>query len=215
MKKEMELQEVLPGEIERRSMEIITEELGEKVFDPKEFPIIKRVIHTTADFDFAENLYFSPGAVETAARAIRNGAGIVTDTNMAMAGINKKVLAQFGGQVYCFMADEKIAQTAKEKGITRASASMDQAAALPGSFIFAIGNAPTALVRLCQLMEQGILKPACVIGVPVGFVNVIESKKMLMEMDVPMIVARGRKGGSAVAATIINAILYEMAASRL
>ena len=211
----MELQEVLPGEIERRSMEIITEELGERDFDPKESPIIKRVIHTTADFDFAENLYFSPGAVEAAAQAIRNGAGIVTDTNMAMTGINKKVLAQFGGQAYCFMADEKIAQTAKEKGITRASASMDQAAALPEPLLFAIGNAPTALVRLCQLIEQGVLKPACVIGAPVGFVNVIESKKMLMKMDVPMIVAQGRKGGSAVAAAIVNAILYEMAASRL
>jgi len=211
----MELQEVLPGEIERRSMEIITEELGERGFDPKESPIIKRVIHTTADFDFAENLYFSPGAVDAAAQAIRNGAGIVTDTNMAMTGINKKVLAQFGGQAYCFMADEKIAQTAKEKGITRASASMDQAAALSGPLLFAIGNAPTALVRLCQLIEQGVLKPACVIGAPVGFVNVIESKKMLMKMDVPMIVAQGRKGGSAVAAAIVNAILYEMAASRL
>lgn len=206
----MHLQNVLPADIERRSMEIITEELGGRTFGPLEDPIVKRVIHTTADFAFADNLFFSPGAAEKAAQALKNGATVVTDTNMAWTGINKTVLERLGGKAVCYMADEDVAAAAKKNGVTRAAASMEKAAALPGPLVFAIGNAPTALVRLCELMAEGGVKPALVIGAPVGFVNVVESKEILLQMDVPQIVAKGRKGGSAVAATIVNALLYQL-----
>lgn len=206
----MNLQNVLPADIERRSMEIIGEELGGRILDPLEAPVVKRVIHTTADFDFADNLFFSPGAVAQGLETLRRGARIVTDTNMARAGINKKVLERFGGEVLCFMADEDVARAAKNNGTTRAAASMDKAAELEGPVIFAIGNAPTALVRLCQLIENGKIEPALVIGAPVGFVNVVESKELLLGMETPRIVARGRKGGSAVAAAIVNALLYSL-----
>lgn len=203
------LKAVLPGDIERRSMEIIAAEL-DRMPDPAVAPVVKRVIHTTADFEFADNLFFSPGVMEEAAKAIRLGAHIVTDTNMAWTGINKKSLARFGGEAHCFMADEDVAEAAARDGTTRAAAAMDKAASLPGPLIFAIGNAPTALARVCELAEAGKLAPALVIGAPVGFVNVVESKEMLLELPVPQIVARGRKGGSAVAAAIVNAILYNL-----
>lgn len=206
------LEQVLPGEIEKRSFEIITRELGDRTFDPLEEPVIKRCIHTSADFDYADNLVFSDGAVEKALEAVRNGALIVTDTNMGKAGINKKTLGSFGGEVCCFMADPDVAETAKKEGTTRAVASMKKAAALAETkdrpLILAVGNAPTALVEICGLLEAGKISPALVIGVPVGFVNVVAAKEMLMQEDVPYIVARGRKGGSNIAAAICNAILY-------
>lgn len=202
------LQRVAPGDIEARSMELITAELGERTFPAEEAPIVKRVIHTTADFDYADNLVFSPGAVEAGLSAIRSGCVIVTDTQMARSGINKKVLAKFGGEALCFMSDEDVAREAKERGVTRATVSMERAAALDRPLILALGNAPTALVRACELMEEGKLRPALVIGVPVGFVNVVESKELLLTMPVAHIVARGRKGGSNVAAAICNALLY-------
>ncbi|MEA4965432.1 MAG: precorrin-8X methylmutase [Oscillospiraceae bacterium] len=207
---QIKLEQVLPAEIERRSFEIISAELGPMAFGPGEELVLKRVIHTSADFDYANNLAFSESAVPKAMEAIRSGASIVTDTQMARAGINKKSLARFGGEVRCFMADEDVAAAAKEKGETRATASMDKAASLPGPLIFAIGNAPTALVRLFELIGEGRLRPALVIGVPVGFVNVVPSKELIMRAGVPYIVARGRKGGSNVAAAICNAILYQM-----
>lgn len=203
-----ELENVKPMEIEKRSFEIITEELGDKVLIPGTEPIVKRCIHTSADFDYAENLCFSDGAVEKALEAIRNGASIVTDTQMGKSGINKKTLAKYGGQVYCFMSDDDVAETAKKNGSTRAVASMDKAAAMNEQFIFAIGNAPTALVRLCELIDEKKIDPLMIIGVPVGFVNVVQSKEMIMERDVPYIVARGRKGGSNIAACICNALIY-------
>lgn len=206
----IELQKVLPAEIEKRSFEIITEELGNRKFDPEQEPVIKRVIHTTADFDYAENLCFSENAVQRLQQAIRSGACIMTDTQMAKSGINKKTLAKYGGEVFCFMSDEDVAQLAKHNGTTRAVASMDKAATLEKPLIFAIGNAPTALVRLYELMEEGKLHPKGIIGVPVGFVNVVEAKELILETKVPYIVARGRKGGSNVAAAICNAILYSM-----
>ena len=202
-----ELEKVLPMEIEKRSFEIIESELPHPI-DPALAPIIKRVIHTSADFDYADNLCFSDDVVAKAHEAIKNGACIVTDTQMAKAGINKKNLARYGGEVYCFIADEDIAKAAKEQGTTRSAASMDKAAALGKPLIFAIGNAPTALVRICELIDEGKLKPELVIGVPVGFVNVVQSKEMIMQRPVPYIVARGRKGGSNVAACIVNALLY-------
>ena len=203
----IELEQVTPTEIERRSFEIIESELPHPL-DPQLAPIIKRVIHTTADFSFADSLCFSPGAVEKALAAIRGGACIVTDTNMGKAGVNKAALARHGGEVFCFMVDEDVRLAARENGTTRAVASMDKAAAMGRPTIFSIGNAPTALIRLYELIKEGKLSPALIIGVPVGFVNVVQSKELIMTTDVPYIVARGRKGGSNVAAAICNALLY-------
>ena len=203
----IQLENVKPMDIEKRSFEIISEELGYDL--PEETaPIIKRCIHTSADFDYAENLCFSEDAVKKALNSLKNGACIVTDTQMAKSGINKKALAKYGGEVYCFISDEDVAQEAKQKGCTRATASMDKAARLEKPLIFAIGNAPTALVRLYELIEEGNIKPELIIGVPVGFVNVVQSKELIMETEVPYIVAKGRKGGSNIAACICNALLY-------
>lgn len=204
----VELQRVAPADIERRSMEIITAELEERTFPAEQLPILKRVIHTTADFDYADNLVFTPGAVAAGLAAIQAGCVIVTDTQMARAGVNKKVLERFGGEALCFMSDPDVAAEAKARGVTRATVSMERAAALTRPLILALGNAPTALVRACELMEKGALKPALVIGVPVGFVNVVESKELLRTMPGEHIVALGRKGGSNVAAAICNALLY-------
>ena len=201
--KHIELQRVAPADIEARSMELIGQELGERVFPAEQLPVVKRVIHTTADFEYADSLVFSAGAVEAGVAAIRQGCTIVTDTQMAFSGVNKRVLEKFGGRAVCFMSDPDVAAEAKARGETRATVSMERAARLEGPLVLAIGNAPTALVR------AGELKPALVIGVPVGFVNVVESKELLLTLDVPYIVARGRKGGSNVAAAICNAMLYQ------
>ena len=210
-----ELEQVLPADIEKRSFEIITEELGDRHLIPGTEPVVKRCIHTSADFDYADNLVFSENAVENALDAIRNGASIVTDTQMGRAGINKNRLARYGGEVFCFMSDEDVAEAAKKNGTTRAAASMDKAAAMwekdQRGLIFAVGNAPTALVRLYELVKEGKLKPELIIGVPVGFVNVVQSKELILTLDdTPYIVARGRKGGSNIAACICNALLYMM-----
>lgn len=211
MEKKIKMENVLPADIEKRSFEIITDELEREGLHllEEQAPIIKRCIHTSADFDYAENLKFSEHAVEKALAAVRSGTSIVTDTQMARAGINKKRLGEFGGQVYCFMSDEDVARAAKENGTTRAAASMDKACALKERLIFAIGNAPTALVRLYELVREGRVRPELVIGVPVGFVNVVQAKELAMTLpDVPYIVAAGRKGGSNIAACICNALLY-------
>ena len=210
----IELENVLPEEIEKRSFEIIEQELGGRVLEREKAPIIKRVIHTSADFEYADSLMFSVNVVEEALSAIRRGAYIITDTEMGKAGINKKALAKYGGEVLCFMADEEVAKIAKTRGSTRATASIDKAALLEKELIFAIGNAPTALVRLYELITENRIQPALVIGVPVGFVNVVQSKELIMNTGVPYIVARGRKGGSNVAAAICNALLYMLDESR-
>ena len=199
-----------PMEIERRSFEIITQELGERKIDPEFELVVKRVIHTTADFDYYENLCFSEHAVLRMMDAIRAGCDVITDTTMAQSGINKKILAQFGGQARCFIGDEDVAREAKERGVTRSLASMEKAARLNKPLIFAIGNAPTALFSICDLMRAGKLKPEMIIGVPVGFVNVVEAKEEVMRTAQNYIVARGRKGGSNVAAAIVNAVLYQL-----
>ncbi|MGI5905404.1 MAG: precorrin-8X methylmutase [Candidatus Pararuminococcus gallinarum] len=206
----LEMEHVLPQDIERRSMEIIAQELGDRRLDDANADVIKRVIHTTADFDYADTLCFSPSAVEKARAALQRGADIVTDTQMAKAGINKQRLGDLGGQVHCFMSDEDVAKAAKEQGTTRAVASMDKALSLQKPLIFAIGNAPTALIRLYEHIQEERIRPELVIGVPVGFVNVVYAKELIMQADVPFIVARGRKGGSNVAAAIVNALLYGM-----
>ncbi len=197
-----------PQAIEQKSMEIIASELGEVNLSGEELVVLKRVIHTTADFEYKEHLVFSKNSIQTALKAIKGGVTIVTDTNMAFSGVNKKALEKLGCNIHCFMADEDVAERAKEKGTTRATASMEKAANLEGALIFAIGNAPTALIELDRLMKAGQLCPTLIIAVPVGFVNVVESKELILQADVPCIVARGRKGGSNVAAAICNALLY-------
>lgn len=213
--KEIELEQVLPQEIEKRSFEIITEELGDVKLVPGTEPVVKRCIHTSADFDYAKNLVFSEGVIEHALKVLGSGATIVTDTQMAMAGVNKRKLAALGCQIRCFMSDPGVAEEAKRRGVTRAVVSMEHAAKLPGPLIFAIGNAPTALVHLYELVKSGAVKPELIIGVPVGFVNVVPSKELILTLDdVPYIVARGRKGGSNIAACICNALLYMMPGGR-
>lgn len=204
------IENIKPMDIEARSFAIITELLGDRELDPEQAPIIKRAIHTTADFDYADHLVFSPDAVRIGLDALRGGCDIVTDTQMTKAGINKTILSMLGGQVHCFMSDEDVAAEAKKRGVTRAIVSMEKAAALDKPCIFAIGNAPTALIALDALIKAGTLRPALIIGVPVGFVNVIESKELIIASSVPHIVARGRKGGSNVAAAICNALLYQI-----
>lgn len=204
------IEKIKPMDIEKRSFEIITEILGDRKLDPENELVIKRVIHTSADFDYADNLVFSEHAVQKGIEALKNGCDIVTDTQMAKAGINKTILGKLGGEVHCFMSDPDVAAEAKERGITRAIVSMEHAAKLNKPLIFAIGNAPTALISLKEQMDAGLLKPAMIIGVPVGFVNVVESKELIIASDVPHIVARGRKGGSNVAAAICNAMLYQI-----
>ncbi|MGI5979181.1 MAG: precorrin-8X methylmutase [Oscillospiraceae bacterium] len=204
----METEILSPAEIEKESFAIIAKELGDRVLEPEQAPIIQRVIHTTADFDYVDNLYFSPDAVGHAKAAICGGAAIVTDTQMACSGINKKAAAKFGCEVHCWMSDEDVAREAKARGVTRAVVSMERAARLDRPTIFAIGNAPTALLRLRELIDARVLSPKLIIGVPVGFVNVVASKERIIEAAVPCIVARGRKGGSNVAACIVNALLY-------
>lgn len=204
------LQIVKPNEIEKKSFEIITEELNGRTFAPEIEPIVKRVIHTSADFDYADHLVFTDGAVQCGLKALKHGAHIVTDTTMAMSGINKRALAELGGEVHCFIGDEDVIQQAKARGITRAMVCMEKASQLQVPLIVAVGNAPTALIHLCELMDQHKLSPELVIGVPVGFVNVVESKELLLEQQQPAIVARGRKGGSNIAAAIVNALLYQV-----
>lgn len=202
---------VEPHNIEKRSFEIISEEIGSLKLDSQEEPIIKRVIHTSADFDYLDNLCFSQNAISKAKAAIKNGATIVTDTNMALAGINKKAASKYKVEVKCFMAEEDVAKEAIERGETRATISMERAANIKGPIIMVIGNAPTALIKLYELIKDGKFKPEVIIGVPVGFVNVIEAKELIMTLDnMEYIVAKGRKGGSNIAAAICNALLYNI-----
>ena len=206
-----------PAEIEAKSFAIIEQELQEAgiCLDPDKAPVIKRAIHTSADFDYAKTLTFSDGVVDLAKQLLREGCDIVTDTNMALTGINKGRLAQRGGSVYCWMAEADVASEAKKRGVTRASVSMERAAAFVRKSgrptIFAIGNAPTALITLRDLWEEEVFRPDLVIGVPVGFVHVVEAKEGILGTTIPSIINRGRKGGSNIAAAIVNALLYEAA----
>ncbi len=199
-----------PEEIERASMAIIGREMGDWAGPAENLPVLKRVIHTTADFDFVRNLLFSPNSVRLGREALRRGVTVVTDTAMAAAGIGKPAAARWGVSVVCRMADPDVRDEALRRGVTRAVVSMERAAAETPDAIFAIGNAPTALIRLCELIREGTARPSLVVGVPVGFVNVVESKEMLAATDVPYIAAMGRKGGSPVASAVVNALLYGM-----
>ncbi|HKM09512.1 MAG TPA: precorrin-8X methylmutase [Candidatus Methanomethylophilaceae archaeon] len=204
----MKFKNIKPEDIEKRSMEIIESELNGRTWPEPEFSIVKRCIHTSADFDYADNITFSKDAARIGIEAIRSGANIVTDTKMAFSGVNKSVLQSYGGDAYCFISDDAVIAEAKDRGCTRATVSMERGAALDGRTIFAVGNAPTALFSLCDLIEKGKVDPVLVIGVPVGFVNVVEAKERIMEAGVPYIVAKGRKGGSNIAAAICNAMIY-------
>jgi precorrin-8X/cobalt-precorrin-8 methylmutase len=199
-------------DIEKRSFQIITQELQERgiCLPEEEELVLKRVIHTSADFDYVKTLCFSNDAVKTLKKLIKNGADIVTDTNMALAGINKKVLAQFGGQTHCFMADEDVALQAQHRGMTRAAVSMEKAAEIDKPVIFAIGNAPTALIKLYEMSTEKDWTPNFIIGVPVGFVNVETAKELILGTEIPYIINKGQKGGSNIAAAICNAVLYQM-----
>ena len=216
----MEIEIVKPQEIEKRSFEIIEEELKERgiVLPEKEVPITKRVIHTSADFSYAETMTYSPGAIEQALELIKGGAHIVTDTNMALSGVNRGACEQLGVERFCYMADPQVAERARTEHTTRAAAAVDRWAVDHPAGIFAVGNAPTALLRLAEWMEAGKIRPALVIGAPVGFVNVVESKEQIWSvcqtLGVPAIVAMGRKGGSTVAAAVCNALLYQAAGLR-
>ena len=195
-----------PDEIEKRSFEIIESELP-RPLDSELAPVIMRVIHTTADFGYVESLSFSGNVVKYAVASLRQGTDIVCDTNMVKAGVDKARLHALGGDIHCFIQDEDIVKEASKNGNTRACAAIDKAAAMNKPIIFAIGNAPTALKRICELKEAGALSPVLVIGVPVGFVNVVESKEELTCSCIPYITSLGRKGGSNVAAAICNALL--------
>lgn len=210
------IEHLLPEQIEQRSFEIIDGELEKRgIVLPKEQEMItKRVIHTTADFEYTDTLTFSEGAVGIARELLKKGADIVTDTNMALSGINKRSLAGLGGEVHCYMADETVAKLAKERKTTRAAVSMEMAAKIKKPVIFAVGNAPTALIQIYEMMQGSDWRPAFVIGVPVGFVNVEAAKELILQTDVPFIINRGRKGGSNVAAAICNALIYELTRNR-
>ena len=211
----MELEHVTPEEIERRSFEIITEELEKSgvdisSFDERELNVVKRCIHTTADFDYINTMHFSKGAVDEMAGLISDGAVIVTDTNMALAGINKKELLRYGCEAGCFMADPETAKEAARLKTTRASVSIRHAMKIEKPVIFVIGNAPTALITLREYYDRGEYEPAFIVGVPVGFVNVVQAKELILKTGIPCIINTGRKGGSNVAAAIVNAVLYSM-----
>ncbi len=212
----LNIEKVKPMDIEKRSFEIIESELNLRgIVLPKDQEMItKRVIHTTADFDYVNTLKYSKSAIKIAKDLLSNGADIVTDTNMGLSGVNKKVLASLGGSAHCFMAHEDVAIEAKKRGVTRAYVSMERASKLNKPVIFAIGNAPTALISLYELMNNEGFKPAFIIGVPVGFVNVTAAKELFLDTDIPYIINVGRKGGSNVAAAICNALLYELRKDR-
>ena len=205
-----------PGQIERASMELIRAELLEQgvTLAKENEAVILRCIHASADFDYAANLRFTPDAVRRAKEALRRGTDLVTDTNMALAGISRPGLQKLGASAYCYMAEDFIAERAKAQETTRAAAAMDWAAEHNPSAVCAVGNAPTALLRIAEQIREG-LRPALVIAVPVGFVNVVESKERIFsvceEADIPCIAAMGRKGGSSIAAAICNALIYSAA----
>ena len=203
-----------PERIEKLSLEIISGELMGRNIDPRNEDIIKRVIHTTADFDYADNLFFSEDAAKKGVEALKNKCTIVTDTEMPRSGINKKTLESLGCTAACFMSDSAVAAEAKERGVTRAWVSMERACDIEGDLIFAIGNAPTALISIHELFTMGRLSPVLVIAVPVGFVNVVEAKELLIGSGIPVIAARGNKGGSTVAAAIVNALMYRITRKR-
>lgn len=204
---EVTVQQVKPKEIEAESFRIIAEELGPTSHRPEEFAVVQRVIHATGDFSFADTLKFSPTALAAAMTAIKTGKDILTDVNMTATGINRTLLSRWGGRVLCKVADPEVALLAESEGKTRSEVAIEQAL-LENIGIVAIGNAPTALLKVMELIDKKkITGPDLIIGVPVGFVNAAESKEILAQKEYAHITALGRKGGSPVAAAIVNALL--------
>jgi precorrin-8X/cobalt-precorrin-8 methylmutase len=195
-----------PQRIETESFRIIDAEVGPHPYDDRQWPIVRRIIHATADFDFATTTCFSPGAVTAGIAALRRGEKVLCDTNMVRAGVSKSRLAAFGSDLLCHVADAEVARQARAHGVTRSLVAMRRGV-LEGCGIFLIGNAPTALFELLALARAGAARPALVVGVPVGFVGAAESKEALLASGLPFITCRGRKGGSAIAATILNALM--------
>jgi precorrin-8X/cobalt-precorrin-8 methylmutase len=197
-----------PEQIETESFRIIDAEAGQHDWSPAEWQVVRRAVHTSADFEYVRSMVFSEGAVEQAMAALKSGCGIVTDTNMALSGISKVRLARFGNRVSCHVADADVMETARQEGVTRSIAAMRKAVSDPANRIFVIGNAPTALFELLRLTDEGKAKPALIIGLPVGFVGAEESKNALAATGhgVPFITNMGRKGGSNVAAAVVNAL---------
>lgn len=196
-----------PMDIEVRSFEIIGEEMGPHNFTDRELSIIKRVIHTTADFEYKDITYIREGAIDAALKTLEKGVTIYTDTKMALSGINKKALEKLNCTVKCYVSDEEVAKEAKERGVTRSIVGVEKAVS-EGVEIFVFGNAPTALFRLKELIEEGKANPSFVVAAPIGFVGAAESKEEFENVNIPMITVRGRKGGSGVAASIMNALMY-------
>lgn len=195
-----------PQEIEDLSFKIIDAEAGPHSFGPAEWPVVRRMIHTSADFDYMNTVRFHPQAVQAGIEAIRSGCRIFTDTRMASVGIRKKEIQTFGGEVICLMAEEVVASSALARGVTRAVAAVDLAADRITGSIYVVGNAPTALLRLMALVREKKAVPALIVGLPVGFVNAAESKADLLTLDLPFITNTGRKGGSNLAAAVVNAL---------
>jgi precorrin-8X/cobalt-precorrin-8 methylmutase len=196
-----------PEEIEAMSFQIIENEAGAHRFKDEQWPIVRRIIHTSADFEYLDSVRFHPDAVAAGVNAVRSGRVVITDTQMAKAGIRQKELARFGARVNCYINDADVVRTAAETGATRAETAVDRAASEINAGIWVVGNAPTALLRLIDLLQKGRIQPALIVGFPVGFVNAAESKAALMKLDVPYISNVGRKGGSNVAAAVINALI--------
>jgi precorrin-8X/cobalt-precorrin-8 methylmutase len=195
-----------PDEIEELSFKVIDDEAGRHNFSPDQWSIVRRMIHTSADFEYMESIRFHKDAIARGLEAIRNGENIVTDTNMARVGIRKSDLERFGTEVKCFMTDSEVCRIASKTGTTKAKAAVDAAIPDMENGIYVIGNAPTALLRLIELVKEKKAKPALIIGLPVGFVNAADSKANLIEMDYPYISNIGRKGGSNIAASVVNAL---------
>lgn len=200
------IQQIAPGEIEAESFRIIERELGPTGFSQEEFAVVRRIIHATGDFSFAETLRFHPGAIQAGLSAIQAGRNILVDVNMAASGISLALLTPFGGRVLCRIKEQETVEMAAANGVTRSDAAIVRAAA-DNIGIVAIGNAPTALLKTMELIDQGLFTPDLVIGVPVGFVNAAESKELLAEQPYPHITALGRKGGTPVAVAAVNALL--------
>lgn len=196
-----------PHEIEAKSFAIIDAEAGPHNFGPDEWKIVRRMIHTTADFEYMQMVRISNNAVAAGIKAIRNGCTVITDTNMAKTGIRKDLLAGFGSRCECLMADPRVAEQATERGVTRARVAVEKAAHMMENGIYVVGNAPTALLHLLDMINNKAANPALVVGLPVGFVNAAESKAALVETKIPYISNVGRKGGSNVAASVINALV--------
>ncbi len=203
----MMIETLKPQEIETRSFEIIDEEAGKHAFSEAEWNIVRRMIHTSADFDYMKSVKFHENSIETGIQAIRSGCNIITDTNMARSGIRKMDINGYGGDVMCLIAEDDVKKESKKTGKTRAVISVEKSVALMKGGIYVVGNAPTALIRLSELINDGTIEPALVIGLPVGFVNTVESKEMLINTDFPFITNVGRKGGSNIAASVVNALI--------